>query len=236
MFNKLLNILFPESCPLCQRPSLDHNTAPICTECWQGIRPHNGPRCQKCGKPFVSGISTTCADCIQSEPYFRNASSFGPHNGALKKAINLFKYHGIKRLAGPLSDIMLRMNIPPVDTVVPVPLHKKRLRQREFNQSALLAKNTAKTLDISLILDCLVKIRDTTPQVGMNSKSRLKNVKKAFIIKDSSIIRNRNILLVDDVFTTGATVRECSRMLKKAGAHNVYVITLAHGVMDSAVI
>ena len=233
MLNALLNILFPESCPTCQRPSLDHNTAPICTECWQGILPHDGPGCQKCGKPFVSGISTTCADCIQSEPYFRNARSFGPHKGALKKAINLFKYHGIKRLAGPLSDVMHRISIPSVDAVIPVPLYKKRLRQREFNQSALLAKRTAKQLGIPFTPDCLARIRDTTPQVGMNSNDRFKNVKKAFIIKDSSVIRDRNILLVDDVFTTGATVRECSRIMKKAGAQNVYVRTLAHGVMNS---
>ena len=194
--------------------------------------PHSGSGCEKCGRPFVSGVSTTCADCIQSEPHFENARSFGPYNGTLKKAINLFKYHGIKRLAGPLSDVMHRVSIPSVNTVIPVPLYKKRLREREFNQSALLAKHTAKRLGIPLALDCLVKTRDTTPQVGMNSKDRFKNIKKAFIINDSSVIRNRNALLVDDVFTTGATVRECSRMLKKAGADNVYVITLAHGVMD----
>lgn len=233
MFNKLLNILFPELCPICQEPSQDHKTAPICTECWQGILPHNGPGCQKCGKPFVSGISTTCSDCIQSEPAFKIAKSFGPYKGTLRKAINLFKYHGITRLATPLSEIMHRTGIPSVDAVIPVPLYKKRLKQREFNQSALLAKRTAEHLGIQFSHDCLVKIRDTTPQVGMNSKDRLKNIKKAFIIKDSSVIRNRNILLVDDVFTTGATVRECSGMLKKAGAQNVYVRTLAHGVMNS---
>jgi ComF family protein len=194
--------------------------------------PHDGPGCLKCGRPFVSGISTTCADCIKSEPHFENARSFGPYNGTLRKAINLFKYHGIKRLAGPLSDVMHRISIPSVSTVVPVPLYKRRLRQREFNQSALLAKQTAKQLGIPLTLDCLVKTRDTAPQVGMNSKDRFRNVNKAFIIKDSSLILNRNTLLVDDVFTTGATVRECSRMLKKAGADKVYVITLAHGVMD----
>jgi ComF family protein len=211
---------------------MDHKTSPICTECWQGILPHNDPGCQRCGKPFVSGISTTCAECIQSEPAFESARSFGSYSGTLKKAVNLFKYHGIKRLAGPLSDIMHRISIPSVDAVIPVPLYKKRLRQREFNQSALLAKRISEHLGIPLILDCLIKVSDTTPQVGMNSKDRFKNVKKAFIIKDSSVIRDRNILLVDDVFTTGATVRECSGILKKAGARNVYVITLAHGVMN----
>jgi ComF family protein len=194
--------------------------------------PHSGAGCEKCGRPFVSGVSTTCADCIQNEPHFENARSFGTYKGTLRKAINLFKYHGIKRLAGPLSDVMHRVSIPSVNTVIPVPLYKRRLREREFNQSALLAGHTAKRLGIPLALDCLVKTRDTTPQVGMNSRDRFKNVKKAFIIKDNSVIRGRNALLIDDVFTTGATVRECSRMLKKAGADNVYVITLAHGVMD----
>ncbi len=212
---------------------MEHKTAPICSECWEGILPHNGPGCQKCGKPFVSGISTKCSDCIQSEPAFESARSFGSYSGTLKKAVNLFKYHGIKRLAEPLSDIMHQISIPSVDAVIPVPLYKKRLRQREFNQSALLAKHTAEHLGIPLIIDSLIKVSDTTPQVGMNSKERFNNIKKAFIIKNRSIIRDRNILLIDDVFTTGATARECSRMLKKAGAQNVYVRTLAHGVMNS---
>lgn len=161
-----------------------------------------------------------------------NARSFGPYNGTLRTAINLFKYRGIRRLAGPLSDVMLHIDIPHVDAVIPVPLYKKRLRKREFNQSALLAKNVAKRLGTSLVLDCLVKIRDTVPQVGLNSKARRKNIRGAFEVKNSAFIEDRDVLLIDDVFTTGATAGECTRVLKKAGAGDVHVVTLVHGVRD----
>jgi ComF family protein len=232
MLDKFLNTLFPESCPVCQKPSYDHKTAPICTECWQSIQPYNGQKCRKCGKPLFSDISTVCGECIKDEPAFRSARSFGLYDGTLRKAINLFKYHNIKRLSKPLSEIILRIRIPRVDAVLPVPLYKKRLRQREFNQSALFAKYIAKNLGITLLLDCLVKIKDTMPQVGLSSKDRLKNIRKAFGIKDKKLIEGKKVLLIDDVITTGATVRECSRALKKAGAKEIYVITLAHGIRD----
>ncbi len=122
--------------------------------------------------------------------------------------------------------------MPRVDAVIPVPLHQKRLRQREFNQSALLAKYLAKSLGIAMMLNCLVKVRDTTPQVGLRSQDRRKNIKHVFDLKQRELIEGKNIMLVDDVVTTGATVRECSRVLKKAGARNIYVITLAHGMME----
>jgi len=238
MINRFLRILFPESCPVCKRPSTDHKTAPICPDCWQAIPPYKGPICRRCGTPLVSDVSIICRDCIQDEPAFKSARSFGLYEGSLKKAINLLKYHGIKRLSKPLSDIIFQTNPAPeefrcgVDTIIPVPLYKKRLRQREFNQSALLAKHMAKSLGVKLILNCLVKIKDTMPQVGLSSKDRIKNIRKAFGIRNQNLIDGKNIVLVDDVFTTGATARECSRVLKNAGAENIYVITLAHGLKD----
>ncbi len=188
--------------------------------------------CQRCGKPLVSDVSTTCGECLEDEPAFLYARSFGLYEGVLKKAISLLKFYGIKRLSKPLSDIIFRIEIPRVDAVIPVPLHEKRLRQREFNQSALIAKYLAKSLGIEVLLNCLVKIRDTAPQVGLSSRNRRENIKKAFEIRRSEMIERKNIILIDDVATTGATVRECSGVLKKAGVENIYVITLAHGMME----
>ncbi|MBI4848627.1 MAG: ComF family protein [Nitrospirae bacterium] len=196
------------------------------------MSPYKGPLCRRCGKPLVSEESATCGECIQDEPAFVYARSFGLYEGALKKAINFLKFYGIKRLSKPLSDIITQIKLPQVDAVVPVPLHEKRLRQREFNQSALLAKYLAESLGTDVVVNCLVKIRDTRPQVGLSSQERRKNLRKAFDIKQRELINGKNIMLVDDVVTTGATVRECSKVLKKAGAKNIYAITLAHGVMD----
>jgi ComF family protein len=232
MINSLLNILFPETCPVCHGPAKNHSIAPFCANCWQTVSPYEGPACLRCGKPLVSDASITCGECLQDEPAFTSARSFGLYEGALKKAINLLKYHNVKRLSKPLSDIITPVKIPAVDTVVPVPLYEKRLRQREYNQSALLAKYLAESLGVSVLLNCLVKIRDTAPQVGLRSKDRRKNIKNAFAVTQREQIEGKNIMLVDDVVTTGATIRECSRVLKKAGADNIYVIALAHGMTE----
>ncbi|HDH53475.1 MAG TPA: ComF family protein [Nitrospirae bacterium] len=232
MLNQFLNTLFPESCPVCREPSTDHKTAPICPECWRSILPYSGPQCRKCGLPLVSDVSITCGECIKDKPAFRLAWSFGLYDGVLKKAIHLLKYHKINRLSKPLSELILQIPIPRVDAVLPVPLYKKRLRQREFNQSALLAKHMAKKAGISLVTDCLIKTRDTAPQVGLSAGERRKNVRKAFRIQNKKRIQGKSVLLIDDVITTGATVRECSSVLKKSGPEDVYAIALAHTVMD----
>lgn len=232
MLNTFLNILFPETCPLCSNPSSDHKTAPICPECWQSIVPYEGPKCLKCGKPLVSEASTTCGECLKDEPAFASAACYGLYDGALKKAINLMKYHNVKRLSSPLSRVMLNMKTSQVDAVLPVPLYITRLKQRGFNQSALIARYMAEGLGSKLILDSLVKVRDTKAQVGLNSRERRKNMRNAFGIKNRELIKGKQILLIDDVATTGATIRECSKVLKKAGAGPVHVITLAHGALD----
>lgn len=182
--------------------------------------------------PLDSDSSIICGECIKNEPAFRSVRTFGLYKGPLRKAINLLKYHNMKRLSKPLSEMILRMETPHVDAVIPVPLYKDRLRQREFNQSALLAKYAAKSTKTSLLVDCLVKVKDTMPQVGLSSRERRRNIRNAFGVKKKELIKGKFILLVDDVITTGATVRECSRILKKAGARDIYVIALAHGVRE----
>ena len=182
--------------------------------------------------PLDSDSSITCGECIKDQPAFRSVRTFGLYKGPLRKAINLLKYHGMKRLSKPLSGMLLRMEIPRGDAVLPVPLYRDRLRQREFNQSALLAKYAAKNTRTSLIVDCLVKVKDTKPQVGLSSRERRRNIRNAFGVEKKELIKGKDILLVDDVITTGATVRECSRVLKEAGAANIYVMALAHGTKD----
>ena len=232
IFNKFLNILFPETCPVCSKKSRDHQIAPICSECWNSIGPYTGAMCQRCGKPLVSDSSTFCGGCLESEPAFVSARSFGLYDGVLRKAINHLKYYGRRRLAGPLAEMMIGMQLPQADTVIPVPLHKSRHRQREFNQSALFARHVARNLNAALIINSLTKIRDTAPQVGLSYKERVKNVRNAFGTENKDNIAGKKIILVDDVVTTGSTIRECAKVLKKTGASRVYVVSLAHGVSD----
>jgi ComF family protein len=126
----------------------------------------------------------------------------------------------------------MEMDLPAVDLVLPVPLHKKRLREREFNQSALLGKHVARHLGAPLSVHSLDRNRHTMPQVGLNSRERRKNIRNAFTVTDIDGIRGKRVMLVDDVYTTGATARECSRVLKKAGVEEVFVITLTHAMSD----
>jgi ComF family protein len=232
MFNSFLNILFPESCPVCNRKSDDHRTAPICSSCWETVIPYTGAACRRCGKPLVSNESSICGACHKNGPYFDGAQSFGLHEGALQKAISLFKFHRIKRLSIPLSEKLSMMKLPHVEMVLPVPLHKKRLREREFNQSALLAGEIARRSDIVLMLNTLIRKKNTLPQVGLSAKERRKNIRNAFEVTDPQAVKGRRLMLVDDVFTTGATAQECSKVLKKAGAKEVHVVTLTHGTLD----
>ncbi len=231
MLNNVLNILFPEICPLCEGRSDSHCTAPLCSSCWESISPYEGPRCQKCARPLISDASLTCGECAKKEPAFTSAASYGLYEGALKKAINLLKYYGIKRLAKPLAEFVTERGVPEVDAVVPVPLHLNRLKQREYNHSALIAHIIAKRGRSRLLLDCLIKTEDTAPQVGLSLKERVKNIRNAFEVSSNSVT-GKDILLFDDVYTTGATVRECSRVLKKAGAEKIFVMALAHGTQD----
>jgi ComF family protein len=237
----ILNLLYPATCHICNQKTSDH----FCPTCWDKIGFLKPPFCPKCGRPFASESSLLyspdhlCSECKSTKTYFDKAMAIGPYDGTLAEAIHLFKYNGKKGLGLPLGRIMIdyiksNPSLFPLElaersplTILPVPLHPKRLREREFNQSLLLAKEISKTLKIPLIKDNLQRIRWTRPQIELKGEERLKNVKGAFSLKDPKTIEGKSLLLIDDVYTTGATVRECSKVLKKAGAEKVYVFTLA---------
>lgn len=232
----ILNLLYPTTCAICNQKTLNH----FCPTCWDKIELLKPPLCPKCGRPFSSEVTLLrspdhlCYECREIKTYFDKAIAIGPYDGTLAEAIHFFKYGGKKGLARPLGKIMIEYinsnsSLFPAEPVeaLPVPLHPKRLRQREFNQSLLLAKEISKALGIPLIPDNLQRIRWTRPQIELKGEERLKNVKGAFKVKNPKKIEGKSILLIDDVYTTGATVRECSKVLKKAGADKVYVLTLA---------
>lgn len=180
--------------------------------------------------PLPADSARVCGACMKDMPSFTFARSFGVYEGALRSAIGLLKYHGIKRLAAPLSDIIISIDMPGADMVIPVPLHANRLRQRGYNQSALLAKGISNYLNAAFSPESLVKVRDTLPQVGLRYHERIRNMKGAFTIREKKPVTGKNIILVDDVVTTGSTIRECARILKQAGAGRIYAISLAHGI------
>lgn len=227
-FANLLNLLFPSKCPVCGNKSDDHLYNPFCTKCWRGIERYSGPACRICGIPTVSPLTITCESCLKTEPPFSRVLYYGIYDVALKEAIHLLKFNGVKRLSKPLSLMLSELPIPKADGIIPVPLHHKRLHQREFNQTASISRHLSKNLKIPLMLDVLKKTKESPPQTDVTGKERLKNIKNVFAASEE--IKGLDLLLIDDVITTGATVRECTKALIKAGARSVTVAAVARSM------
>jgi ComF family protein len=217
----------------------------LCSTCASGFLPVESPKCSRCGMVFTSrqGEDHVCGECLDSPKKFQIARSAGIYKYTLMAVIHCFKYKGKIQLARPLGTLLFaafisfwdKMNI---DLIVPVPLHPKKLRMRGFNPSFLMVKDwvcIAKFLNIRLPdmpvdINVLARRRWTEPQTGLGRKERLANVKNAFNIIDRSKITGRKILIVDDVYTTGATANECAKVLLEGGAGHVDVLTLARAV------
>ena len=217
----------------------------LCPSCTSGFFPVESPKCSRCGMVFKSrqGEDHLCGECLDSPKRFQIARSAGIYKYTLMAVIHCFKYKGKTQLARPLGTLLFTAFINlwdkmSIDLIVPVPLHVKKLRMRGFNPSFLLVKEwvgIAKFLnvglpDIPVNINVLARRRWTEPQTGLGRKERLANIKNAFNISNDSKITGKRILLVDDVYTTGATVNECAKVLLKGGAGHVDVLTLARAV------
>lgn len=226
----LLDLFFPKTCPGCGKIASSHELfCPDCNKALAFIRP---PLCPICGTPLKSGQSHVCGPCLKEPPFFKAGRSCAIYDGPLRNAIAHFKYQGITALAKPLSMIMINtlssfIKKASVDLILPIPLHIKRLRQRGFNQALLLANELGKKFELPTGRSVLKKVKETLPQVGLSRAERRKNVRGSFRVISPEDMKDKSILLVDDVFTTGTTVNECSKVLIKAGAKDVFVVTLA---------
>jgi ComF family protein len=180
-------------------------------------------------------VDFLCGPCIENKHYFDSAISVMRYGDSSKKIIHKLKYsdksHVAKNIAR-LMHIKMKNKIEDVDVIIPVPMHGRKMRKRLYNQSALIAGHLSKLSNIPFIANCLIKTRHHAPQTGLRRQLRKDNVKNSFSINKSylSDIHNKNILLVDDVYTTGATVDECSKILKQSYCNKVKVITFARVV------
>lgn len=221
----LLSALYPSTCPVCNNPSDNIYYAPVCKECWNNIKRYTGPCCRVCATPLVSEYSDICGECLGHPPPFKEVLNFGIYSEGLSEAIHLLKFSRLKRLAMPLGRLLLELPVPQADGIVPVPVTSKTLRERGFNQTLLLSRIVSRHFGIPLCMDTLYKSRETLPQIGLGAKERLSNLKNVFGVRRD--LTGMSLILLDDVMTTGATVKECSKSLKKAGARDVTVLTLA---------
>jgi ComF family protein len=234
----ILDFILPTSCSFCNDPVADSEFPFFCTTCWSDFTLVQGPACPHCGKPFDSpeALSSSpdhvCLSCRRLPPLFDQALSVGYFEGPLREAVHQFKYRPCRSLGRPLGEWMAT-NVRPVsniDIIIPVPLHAKRLRQRGFNQALLLAHGMAKMHHIPCSCDNLYRLRATRPQVELTGAERILNVAGAFALCKPGDVEDRSVVLVDDVFTTGATMNECALVLKQAGAARVTACTLARAL------
>lgn len=224
------DLLLPPACHLCTTPLIaqDADTLLCCT-CRADIPPL-ASACRRCRKPLPSFDSTdhTCEACLRRPPPFSRVDCVGRYDGLLKTAIHRYKYRDNLPLAKPLGQLLVEQ-IPPGsahchDMVIPVPLHRSRLRRRGYNQALELARPVAKALALPLESQLLHRLRATPAQQGLPLRKRTSNLRGAFHCKGA--LAGQRVLLVDDVMTSGATVTECCLTLRQAGATDVGVAVL----------
>lgn len=237
-FRRILDFILPTSCSFCQDPVGNSNVPFFCSACWADFTTIQGPLCPHCGRPFDSPETLTqspehiCLACRREPPLFDQALSVGYFEGSLREAVHQFKYRPCRTLGPPLGEWMtanVRL-VMDIDYLMPVPLHVSRLRERGFNQALLLAHRMSCVHHIPFSFDNLFRTRPTRPQVGLTGDERKLNVSGAFALRHPEAVTGRNIVLIDDVFTTGATMNECALVLKKAGAAHVTAFTLARAI------
>lgn len=238
-YNSIVDLIFPPRCHICREP---HPEA-ICNSCHAKIN-YIDPKdiCTFCGEPHGDKLrqeALLCKKCITQKPYFELARSVAIYEGTIRKAIHNFKFKNKKGLADHLCKIManhIEARLPEIrychaDALVTVPLSQKRRAERGFNQVALMAEILASYLNIPHEKNALKRIKETLPQFDLPKNERQKNVTGAFDIHSQESIYGKRLLLLDDIYTTGHTINECAKTLKKGGAAKVYALTLSRATL-----
>jgi len=235
----LFQFFLPPQCDCCET-FLEEEEQGLCSDCLAAVRWIESPFCVQCGIPFDSREEKghLCGRCLVQKRYFTMGRALGYYKGPLREAIHRWKYEEKIYLSSLFGKWMERgfsqyWRAPLFDLLVPVPLHAQRLRERGFNPSLLLVRELSHRTGIPYRKRLLEKRERTVPQVHLSGADREKGVKGAFRLVDREGAKGKMILLVDDVYTTGATVNECAKVLVAGGAERVDVFTLAHAVMGS---
>lgn len=235
-FNLIIKTVFPRTCFICNQIISEGY---FCAEDWSKIHFLQKPACNICFQPFkfATNDQMLCASCIKKPPIYNKAISVIKYDQSSKKLITKFKYGDQTYISKYFSSLMYKNAhdiIYDIDFITPVPLSKLKMIRRKFNQSALIAQNFAKISNKKIIFDLLIKTRNTKAQAQLNKKLRSKNIFGSFSCNEKyrQMIFNKNILLIDDVITTGSTINACSKILKQFGVNKIYVLTLAKTVLD----
>ncbi len=235
--NAAIGFLYPNVCQICggQRAGTDEGF--VCSRCWQQVRFIKPPFCKRCGLPFEGALTATftCSNCRDIKLHFRSARSAVSLKGTVLEVLHRYKYKRALWFEPFLTDLLLREALPELrqekwDWIVPVPLHPKKKRQREFNQAERLATFLSAAAGIPMDTTLLKRVTWTETQTKLNREKRAENIRNAFTLRQRRKLHGERILLFDDVFTTGATTNACAAVLLAAGAGEVGVWTVARGL------
>lgn len=232
-----LSLLYPDVCQLCREQPATRRDGYVCGQCWQDVRFIKPPFCERCGLPFQGEITTSfeCTNCRQMELHFCWARSSVIARGAVLEAIHRYKYTRHLWFEEFLADLFVRgardsFAEASWDAIVPVPLFPVKQREREFNQAERLARRLGQAVALPVQSDLLKRVVATPSQTRLSRRERADNMRHAFAMRTDQPVKGRRFVLVDDVFTTGATTSACAKVLLQAGAEAVAVWTVARGV------
>ena len=230
---QILDLALPPRCPGCGAVTADARS--FCLDCWQALTFLGDPCCRRCGLPFAfdGAAEAECAGCIADPPEYDSMRAAVAYGELARKVVLRLKYGGRPGTACTIAHFMQRHMPVGADVLLtPVPLHRWRIWRRGYNQSALIARWLARRRGDEVALDLLRRVKATPPLKGMSRRERAQTVRGAFRISPGAAekVKGRKVVLVDDVYTTGATVNACARLLKRAGAAEVIILCWARVV------
>lgn len=228
----LIPLVFPHKCAACGKviPSTRENM--LCETCDRQLHPITEPRCKRCSKPIDELTREWCEDCAKREFVVSCGKALYRYDVRMQEVIRRFKYEGCFEIGDFFAERMAKafgewIQREKLEMIMPVPVHRKRLRFRGFNQAAVLAERLGECLGIFVETQMLVRIEDTKPQKTLDLHKRIANLQKGFAVTGS--VEGKRILLVDDIYTTGATLEACGNVLRRAGAEKICFVSLCIG-------
>ncbi len=244
-------VIYPRHCPFCGVILPYGNN--LCNSCRQKLPLIHSPVCYRCGKPLNNSRQELCYDCRIFPKSFDQGLALFLYNSMTRKAISAFKYHNQRYMADYFAKAIYDMHSPQINSwhiqaIIPIPIHKNKRKKRGYNQAALLAKCLSRELNLPSHDDFILRKTDTLPQKQFSPQARLNNLNKAFTLNPkyfSSTNENpsyiqlhhiNSVLLIDDIYTTGATMESCTRILKKAGIEKVYIYSVCIGIARDEII
>ena len=231
MLTPVLEILFPGRCPLCRRVLMGKEKY-VCADCRGKVPFIKDPYCLRCGRPIRDESEEYCPQCRKGIWHFDEGRCALRYEGALRDALLDMKFRNHREYIPFFAAAMAKRNRDflerrKFDMIVPVPLHPRKKAERGFDQCALIGRELSAQTGIPLRCDILKRVRYTNPQKTLNARERSINLEGAFALNEGTLPPGARVLLIDDILTTGATLNECSRVLKKGGAGEVGFLALS---------